>query len=193
MVSALDFYYDIASPYSYIAAARISPIAEASGVAVRWRPFLLGGVFQATGNRMPAAVPVRGRYMLVDLTRWAKKYAIPFRFSSSFPHNSLLAMRALTAAEEGERVALSLALFRAAWAEDRDVSKPDVVGEALGGRGPALLDASGDPAVKERLRVTTQAAIDAGAFGAPAFVVGEALYFGNDRLEWAIEAAAEGK
>lgn len=192
MVSALDFYYDIASPFSYLAAARITPVAEASGVTVRWRPFLLGGVFQAAGNRMPAAVPARGRYMFTDLDRWSKKLGVPFRFSSSFPHNSLLAMRALTAAEEGERVALSLALFRAAWVEDRDVSKPDVVGEALGGRGPALIEASGDPAVKERLRVTTQAAIDAGAFGAPSFVVGDALYFGNDRLEWAVEAAAGG-
>lgn len=189
-MAALDFYYDIASPYSYIAAARLEPLAAAAGVTVNWRPFLLGGVFAATGNKMPAAVPARGRYLFADLLRWSKKHGIPFRFSSSFPHNSLVAMRALTAADDSERVAATHALFRAAWVEDRNVSKPEVVAEALGARGAALVEAAGDAAVKERLKATTQAAIDAGAFGAPSFVVGGVLLWGNDRLEWAIEEAA---
>jgi len=193
MSQPLDFYYDIASPYSYLAAARIDDLAQESGVHVQWKPFLLGGVFRAVGNTMPAAVPARGRYLARDLLRWAEKHAIPFNFSSSFPHNSLVAMRALTAAPPDQIRPLSQALFRAAWVEDLDVSDPTVVGTVLGEHGGTLLEAAQDPAVKEQLKVLTQAAIDAGAFGAPSFVVGGELYWGNDRLAMAVEAARSPK
>ena len=188
MQGALDFYYDIGSPYSYIAAARIEDAAQERGVTVRWRPFLLGGVFRAVGNTMPAAVPARAKYMLDDLRRWADALKIPFNFSSSFPHNTLLAMRALSAAKSTELVALSQSLFRAAWVDNLDVSSPDVVAQALGETGPSLIQATQHPEIKERLKTTTQAAIDAGAFGAPSFVVDGALFWGNDRLEQALAA-----
>lgn len=186
------FYYDLGSPYSYIAACRIVRLAPRRGVEVAWRPFLLGGVFRAAGNTMPAAVPARGRYMLADLKRWAAREEIPFVFSSSFPHNTLLAMRVLTAADADELVPLSLALFRAAWAEDRDIGDRAVLVEVLGDRADALLTRAQDRGVKDRLRATTDAAVAAGAFGAPTFVVGDALFWGNDRLDWALDAAAKG-
>ena len=189
MQGALDFYYDIGSPYSYIAAARIEDAAREKRVTVRWRPFLLGGVFRAVGNTMPAAVPARAKYMLDDLRRWADQLDIPFKFSSSFPHNTLLAMRALSAANSDELVSHSLSLFRAAWVDNLDISRPDVVAQALGEAGPSLIEATQDPKIKERLKTTTQTAIDAGAFGAPSFVVNGALFWGNDRLEHALAAA----
>ncbi|MCA9541438.1 MAG: DsbA family protein, partial [Myxococcales bacterium] len=128
-------------------------------------------------------------YMLHDLTRWAARLGVPFQFSASFPHNSLMAMRALTAAGEDERVALSHAIFRAAWVENRNISDPKVLADVLGDRAEALLAATSDPAVKAELMKTTQEAIDAGSFGAPTFLVNGELHFGNDRLDFALEAA----
>lgn len=185
------FYYDIGSPYSYIAANRIERLAAEREVEVTWRPFLLGGVFRAAGNTMPAAVPARGRYMLTDLKRWAAREQLPFRFSSSFPHNTLLPMRVLTAADADELIPLSLALFRAAWADDRDISDPEVIVDVLGARAETLMARAREMGAKNRLRATTDAAVAVGAFGAPTFVVGDALYWGNDRLEWALDAARQ--
>lgn len=187
--SVVRFYYDIGSPYSYIAAHRIRGLAAARGVDVTWRPFLLGGVFRAAGNTMPTAVPARGRYMLTDLQRWAAQAEVPFRFSSSFPHNTLLAMRVLTAADADELVPLSMRFFKAAWADDLNVSDGAVIRDLLGDRADELLERAREIGTKNRLRATTDAAVAAGAFGAPTFVVGEALYWGNDRLEWALDAA----
>ena len=189
MPASLDFFYDVASPYSYLAAHRLTHMTPHDGLDIRWRPILLGGVFRATGNTMPAAVPARARYLLNDLERWAERDDIPFVYSSSFPHNSLLAMRALSAAEPDQLVALSMRLFKAAWVDDRNISEPDVVQDVLGSSAEVLLKATQDPAIKDRLKSTTQDAIDKGAFGAPAFVVGDALYWGNDRLEMALEHA----
>ncbi len=184
----IQFYYDIASPYSYVAAARIERVAADAGVSVRWVPFLLGGVFRSVGNTMPAAVPARGAYLLTDLNRWAKRDGIEFKFSSSFPHNSLLCMRALTAAPAELLIPLSQALFRAAWVEDKDISDPAIVTEVLG-EYAHLVEAASNPETKAALIQTTSEAVDLGAFGAPTFVVNEEIYWGNDRLEMAIEAA----
>lgn len=189
MPRLIRFYYDIGSPYSYLAAHRIERLADRRGVEVTWRPFLLGGVFRAAGNTMPAAVPARGRYMLTDLRRWAEREKVPFQFSSSFPHNTLLAMRVLTAAEADELIPLSMALFRATWADDLDVGDPSVIADLLGERAQPLMAKASEVGTKNRLRATTDAAVAAGAFGAPTFVVGDALFWGNDRLEWAFEAA----
>jgi len=186
----LTFYYDVASPYSYISAARIKDVSQRSNVTVQWTPFLLGGVFRSVGNTMPGALPARAKYMLKDLTRWSKAWDIPFKFSDTFPHNSLLAMRALTAAPKDRVEDLSLSIFRAAWVHNLDMSKPDIVADALGDLAPELLAATQDPAVKDRLKETTQDAVDAGGFGAPSFVVGNELYWGNDRLEMAVLAAS---
>lgn len=188
-MSTLDFYYDIASPYSYLSAMRIQSVAEPFKVKVRWRPFLLGGVFKAVGNVMPASIPARAAYLREDLQRWAARDDIEFKFSSTFPHNSLLAMRALTAASAEAVIPLSLALFRATWVDNRNLSDPAVVAEVLG-PDAHLVEAAADPTVKKQLIDTTSEAIEAGVFGAPSFVSGGALYWGNDRLDMAVEAAS---
>src|SRR5262245_42568223 len=119
MAKRVEFFFDIGSPYSYLAATQMDGLAKQTGAEVRWRPFLLGGVFKSAGNTMPAAVPNKGRYMLHDLVRWARHYDVPFKMSTRFPQNSLRAMRACTyAAEQGRSRELALALFRAYWVED---------------------------------------------------------------------------
>ena len=189
MPSPVNFFYDVASPYSYLAYARIGDVAKASCISVTYRPFLLGGVFRATANTMPAAVPARARYLKKDLSRWSKQYAVPFKFSSSFPHNSLLAMRAITAAPEALRDTIAKKIFHAAWVFDQNIADPSTLASVLGDHA-SLLERTSEASVKDELRRTTEDAVKAGAFGAPFFLVGSADYWGNDRLEMAIAFAA---
>lgn len=184
----VDFFFDVGSPYSYLAATQLDGLTARTGAAVRWRPFLLGGVFKATGNEMPARVPAKARYMVADLERWASHYDQPFRFPTRFPLNTLRPQRALTAvamADEGAVRAFALALFRGYWVDDRDISADDEIRSIAHGcdlDGDHVVAATGDPAVKDRLRAETDDAVARGAFGAPTFFLGATMYWGNDRL-----------
>lgn len=184
-MAELEFFYDIASPYSYLAAVRVEAIAADCGADLRWRPFLLGAVFRDVGNQPPALVPARGRYMLKDLKRWAAYYGVPFHFPSVFPTNSLLAMRALTGFANDERAEPTLALFHAYWADNRDPGDPEVVLDLLGSEA---VQRASDPAVKQALKDNTTEAVERGAFGAPCFFVGSEMWFGNDRLPFVEQA-----
>src|ERR1051325_9619048 len=116
MPKRIEFFYDIGSPYSYLAATQVDGVGARAGAEVDWRPFLLGGVFKTLGNTMPASVAAKGRYMLADLDRWARSYGVPFHFTSRFPPNTLRAMRACTfAGQAGAGRELAPALLRAAW------------------------------------------------------------------------------
>jgi len=187
---AFEFFYDFTSPYSYLASTRVEALAARTGATLRWRPFLLGGVLKATGNRSPIEVPAKGKHMLVDLERWARRLGVPFRFPEVFPIPSILALRAALAADrEGLLVPLTHAVFRAVWVEDRTVGKPEELAPVLtaaGLPGPRLVEAA--PGEKETLVRQTQEAIARGAFGAPAFFVGQELFLGNDRMDFLEEA-----
>jgi 2-hydroxychromene-2-carboxylate isomerase len=189
-VKKLEFFFDLSSPYSYLAATQMQTLGERSGAEVVWKPMVLGAVFKAVGNEMPARVPPKGRWMGNDLTRWADHYGVPFRFSSHFPSNAIKAMR-LILVDDARAVAVALAGFRAMWAEDRDITQDDElrrIAEAGGLDPTEALAAIERPAVKERLRANTDEAVARGAFGAPTFVVGDELFWGNDRLHF-VEAA----
>lgn len=189
-MAQLEFFYDFVSPYSYLASTRVEAIAARAGATLRWRPFLLGGVLKATGNRAPFEVPAKGHHMWIDLRRWAARLGVPLVQPAVFPASSILALRAALAAEAaGRLVPFTHAVYRAYWGEGQDLSQPEVVSAAAGRAGldgPALLAAA--PAYKEALQRQTQEAVDRGAFGAPAFFVGEQLFVGNDRLDFVEEA-----
>lgn len=185
-MASLEFYYDVASPYTYLAATRVDQIGAQAGVDVVWRPFLLGAVFKATGNAPPALVRARGMYMLRDLGRWSAKMGEPFRFPSAFPIHSLLAQRVLTAASDAERPALSLALMRAYWADNQDLSDRGVLESLVGAERIAAAET---PANKGALRLATEEAVQRGAFGSPTFFVGSEMFFGNDRMDFVLDAA----
>jgi 2-hydroxychromene-2-carboxylate isomerase len=190
----LDFFFDLSSPYSYLAATQMLPLAERTGAAVAWRPMVLGAVFKTVGNEMPARVPHKARWMGNDLQRWAEHYGVPFRFSSHFPSNAIKAMR-LVLVDEKKAAAVALAGFRAMWADDQDLTQDDVLRQiaAAGGLDPATaLSAIENPEVKERLRANTDEAVARGAFGAPTMLVGDELFWGNDRLHF-VEAALRRK
>ena len=190
----IDFFFDLSSPYSYLAATQIQAIADRTGAEVAWRPMVLGAVFKTVGNEMPARVPNKGRWMGNDLMRWAEQYGVPFRFSSHFPVNAIKAMR-LILVDDAKAAAVTMAGFRAMWAEDRNIAEEAELRHVaeVGGLDPATaLSAIENPAVKDKLRANTDEAIARGAFGAPTMLVGDDLYWGNDRLHH-LEAALRRK
>lgn len=187
---SIEFFFDIGSPYTYLASTQIAALEERSGQSVTWRTFLLGGVFKSVGNQMPATVQGKAEYMLKDLHRWADRYGIPFSFSPYFPINSLLPMRALTGMSDEERPEAALRIFRAYWAEGLNPSIPEVLTGLIGAEAVARAES---PEVKAALRANTDDAVSRGAFGAPTFFFQGEMYFGNDRmmfLEDAIQSAA---
>lgn len=173
----IEFFYDIGSPYSYIAATQIGKLAAIADI--EWRPFLLGGVFKASGNQPPIAVPARAPYLLKDLHRLANYYGLPFRMPQKFPTNSLTAMRALYAVDPAALEATSMALFEAYWVDNRDIGDDAVLRELL---GSPLVDRAASDEVKLKLKEATDEAVMRGAFGAPTFFVDEEMFFGEDRL-----------
>ncbi|MFB6265357.1 MAG: 2-hydroxychromene-2-carboxylate isomerase [Bradymonadaceae bacterium] len=191
----IEFFFDIASPYSYLASTQIDKLEDETGVPVVWKPFLLGGVMKATGNEPPARVQPKAAYMLEDINRWADRYAIPFEMPAQFPLDSLTTQRALVAAREREDGAVSTLapeLFEAYWAEGRHVSDPDVIADVAdeaGFDGRELADATGEDAIKAKLQELSDEAVDRGAFGAPTFFVGDEMFWGNDRLDFVRKAA----
>lgn len=182
----IEFFWDSASPYTYLAATQIEQLAARHGATVRWRPFLLGKAFEATGNRAPASIPVKGKYLFGDLQLWARHYGVPLKFPSVFPVASLGSLRVACALPEADVARWAQAVMHAYWAENQDIGQPQALAQIatdLGLDSDALLAKTQTPAVKEALKANTDEAIRRGVFGAPTFFVGEQMFWGNDRLE----------
>ena len=194
-MARLEFWFDFASTYSYPAALRVEALAQEAGVALDWRPFLLGPVFAAAGLRDSPfnANPTRGRYMWRDLERICERHGLPWQRPPHFPAHSVLAANvALVALEQPWGPDFVRAVFRANFAEGRDIASPEVLGgllAALGQEPGAVLAQAQAPAHKGRLRAQTQEAMGRGYFGAPTFWVEGELFFGQDRLLEALEWA----
>lgn len=173
----IEFFYDIVSPYSYIAATQLGQFDGKAEVV--WRPLLLGGVFKAAGNSAPLMVPAKGRYMFSDLKRLTDYHKLPYAFPSQFPTNTVTVQRVLCAATDAERPALSLKLYHAYWGQGKDISNIELLTELAGAE---LVGKAQDEAIKNLLKANTEEAVARGAFGAPTFFVGDELFFGEDRL-----------
>lgn len=193
-----DFFFDIASGYSYLASSQVQPLAQRSGVRVRWRPFLLGAAFKATGNDTPARIPAKAAWMVRDMALWARQYGMPVVFPSRFPIHSVAPLRLLVAAGRlhGEDAIARLAhpVFEAAWGLDQDVNDPAVLARCAAAAGfdaAALAAEMQGAGTKDALRANTDEAVARGVFGAPAFVVGDELFWGNDRLHFVEQALAQ--
>jgi 2-hydroxychromene-2-carboxylate isomerase len=197
----LDFYLEFASTYSYPAAMRIGALADAAGVAVRWRPFLLGPIFKAQGwdNSPFNLYPAKGRYMWRDLDRVCGGLGLPFRRPDPFPQPSLLAARIAHAGlDAGWGEAFCCAVYAAEFGEGRPIGDEEVLSGLLQGLGvapeSALARARSDE-IKARLRAATAEAEQRGVFGAPAFICADGeLFWGHDRmaaaLAWAVRSSS---
>ena len=194
MTKAVEFYFDVGSPASYLAWTQLPKIAAEAGREIEYRPILLGGVFQATGNRSPMEVPAKGQYLQDDLQRFARRYGVPFRHNPFFPINTLPLMRGALGLQmrHPERMVPYVdAVFRAIWVDGKNMNDPLTVTQVLQQAGfdpEQLLALSSDPAVKDELKVVTQEAVARGVFGAPTFFVANQMYWGQDRLDFVKEA-----
>ncbi|HMI81612.1 MAG TPA: DsbA family protein [Solirubrobacterales bacterium] len=193
MVSA-TFYFDLGSPYAYLSAERISGLFTEAGLEQpEWQPILLGGLFGRFDRSSWGEGPERAEGM-TEVERRAAEYGLPpLSWPQPWPGNMLVAMRAATFAKQtGRTVSFSLAAFRQAFAAGRDLSDVDnvaIAGAACELHPRALLKAVETEAVKNALREATDRAGDLGVEGVPAVVAGDEVFWGDDRLEEAVEAA----
>lgn len=190
-MARIEFWFEFASTYSYPAALRVEAIAQSAGLELAWRPFLLGPIFKAQGwDDSPFNLyPTKGRYMWRDLERICEAQGIAFRRPSQFPRSGLLAARlACQCSDEPWLPEFVRRVYIANFAEDRDIADPSVIGAIVREIGGAedILEAAGSNEAKATLRVHTERAQALGIFGAPSFVVGPELFWGNDRLEAAV-------
>ena len=192
----LDFWYEFASTYSYPAAMRIEALANARGVAVRWRPFLLAPLFVEQGWRdSPFNIyPVKGRYMWRDLARTCEALGLPLKPPEPFPQNSLLAARVALALPEPRRAAFSRAVYAAEFGQGRSIAERGLIAELAGEDGEAILARAESGENKAALKAACEEAKALGLPGAPCFVTaGGEVFWGNDRLDealaWALRPA----
>jgi 2-hydroxychromene-2-carboxylate isomerase len=188
----IEFFFDCSSPWTWLAFRNLQPIADELGVAVRWRPILVGGIFNSVNPSVyefrERGVPAKQAYLRKDLQDWARVSGLTIRFPPTvFPVNSVKAMRGCLLLEpEGRLVPFAEAVFESYWTRDLDISQDPVLAEICErvGVDPArFLEGITRPAIKTALKTNTDEVIARGGFGSPTiFVGGDDMYFGNDRL-----------
>jgi 2-hydroxychromene-2-carboxylate isomerase len=191
-VDDLEFFFDCSSPWTYLAFQNVQPIARDLGASIRWRPILVGGVFNAVNPTVYATrsnpVPAKKAYSAKSMQAWASLAGITINPAPRvFPVNSVKVMRGCLAVQaEGKLVDFARAAFEAYWGDDQDISQDHVIRgicERAGVGADALLTAIADRAIKDALRANTDELIARGGFGSPTFFVGgDDMYFGNDHL-----------
>ncbi len=198
----IEFFFDCSSPWTYLAFHNIQPLAAELGATIRWRPFLVGGVFNSVNPSVYFArehpVPAKQAYQLKDMQDWARHTGLAIKFPPSvFPVNSVKAMRGCILLEpQGKLLPFAQAAFEAYWGEDRDISNDAVLAEVCKRAGvdaAAFFAGIARQEIKDALKANTDALIRRGGFGSPTmFVNGEDMYFGNDRLPLVREALLRG-
>ena len=194
----IEFFFDCSSPWTYLAFHNLQPLARDLGVEVRWRPVLVGGIFNAVNPSVyefrERGAPAKQAYLKKDLADWARSAGLRIRFPPSVvPVNSVKAMRGCILLEpEGKLVPFAEEVFRAYWSDDRDISQDDVLAslcERVGVEPQWFLAGIARPEIKAQLKSNTDEVIARGGFGSPTiFVGGDDMYFGNDRLPLVREA-----
>jgi 2-hydroxychromene-2-carboxylate isomerase len=197
-MARVEFFYDLVSPYSYLAYGRVGDMCKEHGAELVLRPMLLGAVHKAVGLRAPIEIKSKGRYQLRDIHRWAEHYGLPMKFPDPFPFRTLKTMRAAVALEgDGDLEQFTREAFDLYWEEggapkgfeaaDEDGPLREVASRI--GRDPEeLLEKASSGEAKEALKGATAASVERGVFGAPTFFVGDEMFWGNDRLHF-VEAA----
>jgi 2-hydroxychromene-2-carboxylate isomerase len=181
MNTAIEFFFDLVSPYSYLASEKIEELAKQNNRELIWKPFLLGGLFKALdAPPAPGLLPYKKPYLFKDLDRLARFHGIPFNTPSEFPRLTVKPLRALLSLPKEDLPEAVHQLYRAYWVEDRDISDASVLADLLGAKS---VEKTGDPEIKQSLIQATDEAVSRGLFGAPTFLVGQEMFFGHDRMD----------
>lgn len=186
----IEFYFDLGSPYSYVGVHRIQQIAQQYQAEIVWKPMLLGGIFKATGNNSPMAVPAKARYSMIDLERWSKLWNIPVQMNPYFPINTLNLMRIITAVqiyqpENFQRILHGL--FDAMFGNPRNLNDINELANVVQGLGLEITQVQAwlaDEQVKAQLKQVTEEAVERGVFGAPTWFVDDEIFWGIDHLHF---------
>ena len=190
MAKSVDYFYDFSSPYAYLAHEEIERVAQSHGAVVKWRPFLLGGLFKTLGVQQAPILnsgPAKQNILMQDMFRWAEVRNLPFHWPANFPLNSVRPLRLMCQVEGAQHAALAGDLFRQYWGLGTDISTAAVLEAAASCQGldaTALLAGCDSPEVKQRLIANTTEAAERGMCGAPSFFVGDQLVWGQDRLDF---------
>lgn len=196
MTKTAEFFFDVGSPASYLAWTQMPALCAQTGASLVYKPMLLGAVFQATGNASPAMVAAKGRYMTVDLGRFAKRYGVDFKMNPHFPINTLQLMRGVIGMQLRQPArfeAFLTAVFTALWVKGANLNDPAVTAATLveAGFDPTeVFVLVNDADIKAALKANTEEAVARGVFGAPTVFVGDTMFFGQDRLDFVREALA---
>jgi len=196
MRKTLEFFFDVGSPASYLAWTQLPAICADHGAELVYRPMLLGGVYQATGNSSPATIPVKARYWQLDYERHARRYGVPLKENVHFPIITLFLMRAVTGIQlrHPERLQQLLGcVFQGLWIDALNLNDAQLTAGVLtaGGFDPAEIERlAHEPATKDALKAATAEAVARGVFGAPTLFVGDQMFFGQDRMDFVREALA---
>ena len=189
MTKQIEFYFDFASPNTYLAYSRLPEILTRTGAELVWRPILLGGVFKATGNASPVSVPAKGSYVRRVIERYVARYKIPYERNPYFPINTLTIMRGAVAHQmkpEGQFEKYLETCFTSMWIKPQNLNDFSEIKSMLSEAGFDLEQFENwvaDQTVKDRLIELTNAAVERGVFGAPTFFIGDEMYFGQDMLD----------
>ncbi len=191
MGKTIDYYLSLVSPWTYLGSKRLKEIADAKGATIRVKPMSLAQVFPETGGLpLPKRAPARQAYRLVELERWSKHLGEPINIHPAhFPADERLAAYCVMAANDAgaDSFALSHAILRAVWVEERNIADEETLKTILSECGldaEAILSAAKDPAMEERYAAQSREAIEAGVFGSPAYLVEGELFWGQDRLDF---------
>ncbi|MEM1113171.1 MAG: 2-hydroxychromene-2-carboxylate isomerase [Pseudomonadota bacterium] len=195
MKTDVEFCFDFGSPTAYLAYCRLQQLQAHYSFDLTYTPILLGGVFKATDNVSPVAIPAKGKYMLEqDLPRFAKRYGVELTFNPFFPINTLPLMRGAIAAQRlGCFDAYAACVYRAVWIDAGNMGDPEIIKATLEKAGldaGRIINMTQDPDVKAALINNTDQAVKRGAFGAPTLFTGDQMFFGQDRLDFVEEALA---
>ncbi len=190
MIKSFDFYFDFISPYSFFAHKQILKIEKKNSIKIRYKPILLGGLHNLHGIKAPAFIPAKAKHMIRDCKLIAEKNRISFKFNSYFPIKSLNLMRGVLVAEEDNFKSYYIeSIFNSIWQDGLNMNDENVVQKVLKNLNinpKTFILRSTSSSIKELLRKRTGEAYDKGVFGAPSFIVNNKIFWGQDRIEFAL-------
>ena len=193
-MKTFEYWFDFGSPAAYLAWTQLPQLQADTQASALYKPMLLGGVFQATGNHSPATIAAKGKYTFIDFARFAKRYGVPLNSNPHFPINTLTLMRGAVGLQLGNDprfMAYCDGIFKAIWVDALNMNDPAVVAAALTKAGfdpQAILALTNEQRTKDALKAATIEAVEKGVFGAPSFFVGNQLFWGQDRLDFVKES-----